>query len=573
MGVPDPIYLRQFSDLLHRQEQPDKCLVELPDEHLVTLAIVEEQSERCCLYASELLRREEPTGVKRIMSLFHDGKLGGHEVTELLGVNPGFSYKTLSSASENQANRVQMNELARRYPKQTGVAPAEISIQPLVVKANSGEYTQCEQFVRQGKKEGVQRALNQVQLGRISTDDLFSLFAVDPAFCFTSLLELPKVLQHQNTISQLARKSPFETRHVVPGMFIKTPGGWGRIEKIRNRQDIDLDIAQIDEPDIFLGLSLHPELHPEIATLDLWNTKLIFPKGKKLLVCAHCKEYITTRKDALDIHTRKAHRGLKPAWREHGSAQLPIFRPFEVHDDRAQRERTNQAGVAKRDDLSLLLASLSANQLFRLAEASDTKPNVVQACWIVLIKRGEEDSIKKILSFMHQGKLSNEQALDLFGCNPEFAYGYLAELPVLQKSEMLIRTLALRYPVETMHIKPGMFISTPAGWAKITSIRNARGDSLDLSPVDGPDLTIQLVLHPTDRPEPLNLLLGRGVCQFPGSPHVYKCLLCESFITSNLNIMVNKHTKVEHPGQKATYTQIHPEIPLRKILEFTTTLK
>lgn len=572
-GVPAPIYLRQFTALLQRQKYPKESLTEIFVEHLITLALEEEQTEWCCLYASELLQREEPTGVKRIMALFHDGKLGGHEVTELLGIRPDFSYKTLSIDSENQANRVQMNELARRYPNQTGATPAEILIQSSIVKANSGEYAQCEQFIRQGKKEGVQKALSQVQLGKITSEELYTLFAIDPGLCFSTLLELPRVLQHINTISQVARKFPLETRHVVPGMFIKTPGGWGRIEKIHNGQDTDLDIAQVDEPDIFLGLSLHPELQPEIATLDLGNTKLIFPKSKKLLICTHCKEFITTHKDALDIHARQVHGVLKPAWREHGSAQLPVFRPLEVRDDRAQREKMKLAGVTKRDDLSLLLASLSTNQLFRLAEAGDTKPNVVQACWIVLVRRGEEDSIKKILSLMHHGKLSTEQTLGLLGCNPEFAYGYLAELPVLQKPEMLIRTLALRYPVETMHIKPGMFINTPAGWGKITSIRNARSDSVDLSPVDASDLIIKLILHPTDRPEPLIIQLGRGVCLFPGFPHVYKCLLCDSFITSNLYFISEKHTKREHPGQKAAYSQIAPEVPFRKILEFTTTLK
>ena len=53
---------------LHKKD----TLVDIPVGNLVTLANVEEQNEQCCLYACELLRRENPTGVRRIMALFQD---------------------------------------------------------------------------------------------------------------------------------------------------------------------------------------------------------------------------------------------------------------------------------------------------------------------------------------------------------------------------------------------------------------------------------------------------------------------------------------------------------------------
>jgi len=522
-GVPDPICLRQFSNLLLLQKEPSKCLANLPTEHLTTLANTEEQADLCCLYASELLERKEPIGVQRIMDLFQKARLGGHEVTELLSTNPSFSLQILSADPENQANQVQISELLRKFPEQLVPSTAETT-NPRIPLSEDDQWIE---LIRLGKREGFQKILAQVQLGKIKPEKLLTLLAANPVFSYRFLTGSHNVIQHVNTITQLARKFPIETQHVTPGMLIKTPGGWGRIEKITNAENIELDIAQVGEPDIILGLTLRPQLHPEMAVLDIGNTKLIFPKAKQLFVCTLCKEFLTAHKDILLIHFKEAHKTLKPAWREHNSSSLPVFRPYEIQDNEAQRDKMSRMLLTRRDNLSLLLASLSNKQLINLAEASETKYSVAQACWAILIKRGEDDSVKKILSQLHYGKISNEQALNLLGSNPEFAYSYLNELPLTQRPIELINTLVARYPVETMHIKPGMFIHTPAGWGEIISIRDARNTLLDASPVDVSNITIQLILHPTDHPEPLIVNLLRGVCSFPTKRFIYKCMLTQ----------------------------------------------
>ena len=89
-------------------------------------------------------------------------------------------------------------------------------------------------------------------------------------------------------------------------------------------------------------------------------------------------------------------------------------------------------------------------------------------------------------------KNNSEEAIALFGKNPESSFTFMDALPAGQRPTLLTQLLAEQYPVETLHIKPGMFIKTPAGWGKITTISDEHWKPIPLCTVEAPKIKLQL---------------------------------------------------------------------------------
>jgi len=219
----------------------------------------------------------------------------------------------------------------------------------------------------------------------------------------------------------------------------------------------------------------------------------------------------------------------------------------------------------------LLIASLPTKQLIRLAGSSDFT-QLCKDCIATLIKRGQDDGIKLVISYWQQRRITDEEAIALFGKNPESSFTFMDALPAGQRPTLLTQLLAEQYPVETLHIKPGMFIKTPAGWGKITTISDEHWKPIPLCTVEAPKIKLQLVLHPNSRPEPVSVDMSKGQLQFPPGGS-YRCDLCGECISSNENFISHNHTQAVHSGMKPQYSKLPSIIPFKRILEFSTDMK
>ena len=114
---PDTITLRLLSGLLHNK---DDLLVTLSNEKVYSLAKVELNPETIKKYLGILVERQDQRGIELIMELFQNGRLRGDEATELLGRNPKFSAQVLSKAPQAHAHSIQISEIARKFPIETG---------------------------------------------------------------------------------------------------------------------------------------------------------------------------------------------------------------------------------------------------------------------------------------------------------------------------------------------------------------------------------------------------------------------------------------------------------------------
>lgn len=556
-----------FSDLIDHYNEKDAVISKLPVDSLLALIASEQNTKTLRSYLELLIRRGESSGVDQIMDFFQQGRLRGDEVTDLLGVNPEFSYKILSQSKLTQAHNTQLLELKRKYlgdSDEDTVYPSTIS-----QKNSSNSLARLIKLIHIKDRDAIYQVLKLASQGQINKNQLYEALETNPEFAYHTLLENHKVQQYQEHIITLSRKFPLETGHFTPGMFVHTPAGWGRIEQIRNYHDEVFDIAHKDEPDLILKLTLHLDIDPEKAVLDLGNNHLIFEEVQEIYECGVCKEFLTSRQSSMKKHQKNNHGG------GNSFSRLPVFpmlKPFEIRYSQTDKQKTSTSGTRQREAESLFIASLSNNQLIRLALNHDASMNTVFACIATLIKRGVDDGMKYSFSFWRQQKINDNNILKLWGLNPHMAYNYLNELPSSEKPIQFLYSLADKYPVETFHIKPGMFIKTPAGWGKITHIQDSLGKTLNITSVESPNLKIKLTLHPNINPETAIADLNQGKIIFPTN-QTYRCDLCRSCISANVQYISETHTKIEHPGKKSALSKQPSSIPFQRILEFSTELK
>lgn len=114
---PEPVTLRLLSGLLRNE---DELLATLSNEKILSLSKVELDPDTVKKYLGILIERKYWHGLEHVMRLFQNGRLRGDEVTDLLGKNPKYSAQFLSSAPQAHAHSIQISELARKFPIETG---------------------------------------------------------------------------------------------------------------------------------------------------------------------------------------------------------------------------------------------------------------------------------------------------------------------------------------------------------------------------------------------------------------------------------------------------------------------
>ncbi len=563
--------LRLFNTLFTSAGDTSKIIEELPAVSLLKLIDIDKKDTHLRLILGQLIGRGEKEGVKKTLQLFEEELLLGHEVTGLLKINPRFSYEALSALPATQFRNVQIAELARIYSFGSEQKIGENS-QKLDSGANHHEVdiNNLLQLIASREKQAVYQSIALATWGKISDQQLFYIFAQDPDFSYQILLETPNVQQYQGMIIKLARKYPLQTGHFMVGMFIYTPAGWGRIEKILGGQNENYDIACQDEPGLFLHISLTTERTSEKAILDFSNTKLVFDGKNQAYRCDVCKDFYTGRPDLMQRHVKLRHKGK-------GSVStrppvLPMYKPFEFKIGQENAPGTSPDNIKKRDSTSLLIASLPTKQLIRIVETTDFSSQFCKDCLATLIKRGQGDGIKLVISCWQQRKITEEEAITFLGFNPEGSFSFMDSLPPVQKPAFLLQLLAERYPIETLHIKPGMFIKTPAGWGKITKIFDGHWKSLPLCSLEVPNIKIRLILHSNICPEPVTIDLSKGQLIFP-SARTYRCDICDECISANELFISHRHTQEAHPGKNPSYSKTPSTIPFKRIIEFSKDLK
>ncbi len=562
----NPDTTKVIAAMLQRHPNQETAIQALCTSALVSLMDLKDDLQAERTYLRHLIQRGERVSIERIFELFDRGELRGDEVSELLGANPVFTYTVLSSLHPKPSVTSQLNVLATKYAHQLGIQPPSAApnlAKPFTRPVKVGPIPKLTELINKEDKTGILQVMSFLDQGKLSEEQASELLALNPGLAHHTLLESKNFLKFQKFIIALARKYPLETHHIIPGMSVKTPGGWGIVDKIQGPDKL-FDIALDNEENVSLKLALHSEINPEVAELDLGKNVLSFPGKSIIFQCQYCKEFISSNRDILEEHQIRDHQKKVIQIREHVPL-LPVYRPFSYKPAPANSRVDPQAA---RENTSLLIASLPNKHLLGLATAEASSKAVMRACLGILIQREQEVAINFLLKCLENNHLSEEDGLALMGKNPEFAYSHLERLPTNKRWEMLLYALISEYPEETGHIKPGMHIKTPAGLANIISIQDYEGKIVKITPVDAPNLKLELTLHPETHPESAHADMAHGRLIFPRADAVYRCNVCQNIISADLGFITGWHTKRDHPGSLPVPVKQAPSVPFQRIEEF-----
>ena len=145
----------------------------------------------------------------------------------------------------------------------------------------------------------------------------------------------------------------------------------------------------------------------------------------------------------------------------------------------------------------------------------------------------------------------------------------LESAPDIQSYLAQASELARQYPEQTGHVILGMFVQVLDGWARITSIEDKDGQSLQIIRDDNCDVVLRLELQPNSA-SPLSAVLDRHeeTLILPGGAKFYQCGQC-GFIATSQQAILGEHTRRAHSGMGPEVRGLSSPILINRELKFS----
>ena len=173
-------------------------------------------------------------------------------------------------------------------------------------------------LIKRSNKQGVIQICDRIDAGALSDSDAIALLKENPRFSLEALSTLPRKPLTNRLIAHLATTDSDQQDFIVPGWWVLTDAGWGRIERIQDpetQENLQYYDTRKDTPR--LAITLQRGRSSESITFDLSAQTIQFEDARWVYVCTKgdCK-FITADVNRLrGEHNRGAHMGLGPAFR------------------------------------------------------------------------------------------------------------------------------------------------------------------------------------------------------------------------------------------------------------------
>lgn len=218
------------------------------------------------------------------------------------------------------------------------------------------------------------------------------------------------------------------------------------------------------------------------------------------------------------------------------------------------------------------LNALSADKILTLAKA-ELDPQTVKKYLQILIKREDKNGLELAMELFQIARLRGDEVTELLGVNPKFSSRILSSAPYNHVFATQLSELAQKYPLETGHVLPGMYVKIRAGWCRIDSITDDGGNKLLHTSQGNREVRFSVTLHPQTsysiqaeinmREKKLNL--------WSFARQYYRCGRC-GFVAAKQDIVVREHTREAHGGIGAYVTPIPNSVQLGDELKFRKSL-
>ena len=172
----------------------------------------------------------------------------------------------------------------------------------------------------------VEYILLAMQAGRFADQDACELLLPVAPQAIQVLVALPRSPDQERLLLNLVKQAPQPDIIVLPGYWVRSDAGWGRIDNIQassGREEKAFFFPGQEQPVLQVTLR-STDKYSERVELDLTQEQCIFLENNQLHLCTKngCEHFISANLNVVqNQHNRAAHGGLGPSWR---SVQNPI---------------------------------------------------------------------------------------------------------------------------------------------------------------------------------------------------------------------------------------------------------
>jgi RNA polymerase primary sigma factor len=226
-----------------------------------------------------------------------------------------------------------LRQLLKAYPENDAIRTAYLDIYPTVTLINpetalmilnhdsdpARVIHSLQVLIQRESPQTLDKIIEIIEEGQLSDADACELLATNPEFSLFSLGELTDSPFKLRLIKRMVKLLPDQEYFVLPEFWVRTTGGWGRIEKIcveENDKELACFNRKKDMP--ILTVILRPDDCPERIWVDLVNDTITFLDANKVYICTKedCNYFASENINFIrNEHNRASHMGLGPAFR------------------------------------------------------------------------------------------------------------------------------------------------------------------------------------------------------------------------------------------------------------------
>ncbi|MCC7362109.1 MAG: hypothetical protein IT317_21675 [Anaerolineales bacterium] len=190
-----------------------------------------------------------------------------------------------------------------------GQLPIESCLKLLTIDREAVQLAAIQQLVEKRNPAGPKAILERLSRSKLSEPDAVALLSRQGDFALAQLQSQPGNEQILRLLELLAPKLGETVAIVIPGLWIRTGAGWGRIEKIEdaNSGRPAQRFLHTDRRHK-LWVTLRPSYDAEPVLVDLDAYEIRFLKADRIYTCAKCRHFSARdQQSVVGQHERAAH--------------------------------------------------------------------------------------------------------------------------------------------------------------------------------------------------------------------------------------------------------------------------
>jgi hypothetical protein len=175
------------------------------------------------------------------------------------------------------------------------------------------------QLMRHGNLLGLRTLYTWVQDARISDADAVAIMNLNTEFSIAYLQERWEDTIARRLLDKVARASRDPTQVIKAGLWVHTDVGWGRIDRIEDAHDQQVEDMIRGHDGYCLYVTLRPNIHPEPVVIDLAKMRVTFADPGEIYTCTRegCEGFSSHDYGLItDAHNDAAHDGRSPCFRK-----------------------------------------------------------------------------------------------------------------------------------------------------------------------------------------------------------------------------------------------------------------